>query len=154
MVYARAPQFPAVTLPDGKPLPIAYRWLHALGVVSLPPWHFVEGQERAMGMREEFLRETAAPNQSRLRDWMPFAARQDCDDVVGFVLVDGAAPGAVCVVHLTWAGRPERPGFPGVDEYDDFWDWLQRDAIPETRDWADEEWIADLVAGDDPGADQ
>ena len=46
----------------------------------------------------------------------PLARREDCDDVL-FQLDDGPA---VAVVHLTWSGRPERPGFPTTRQYSGF----------------------------------
>ncbi len=137
-----------LTLPSGLPLPLGYRWTHAHGIVSLTPWHFIEAQERALSLRAEFLHEAASPNPTSFRDWMPFAHRQDCDDVAGFVLADGCAEGSVQVVHLTWKGCAESPGFPRTTCYSDFWDWFVRDAIPATRDWAtnNEEDIPDLLA--------
>ena len=69
----------------------------------------------------------APPNPSALRDWLPFATRQDCDDVAGFELAQGRPTGAVYMVHLTWSKGPERPGWPVMERYEDFWDWVSRE---------------------------
>jgi hypothetical protein len=142
---------PPLVLPDGSPLPLPYRWLHALRITSLTPWHFIEDRAAAAAVRAELLREVAPPNEATVRDWMPFARHQAQDDVAGFVLRDGAPTGEVYVVHLTWSGGPERPGWPGMSRYVDLWDWLARCALPETRAWAEdnEDEIADMLADPD-----
>src|SRR5690242_20521671 len=102
-------------------MPLPYRWLHALRITRIPPWHFIDDPAEASRLRAEFLREVAAPNPSEVRDWMPFAHHQAQDDVAGFVLRDGVPTGEVRVVHLTWSGAAERPGWPGLDRYRDLW---------------------------------
>jgi len=120
-----------LVLPDGGPLPLPYRWLHAHGVHALRPWHVLDEQSRALGLRTELLFEVAAPNPSEIRDWMPFASLQTQDDFAGFVLIDGEPTGEVCVVHLTWKSKPELPGWPTITRYRDGWE-LDR-AVPLAR---------------------
>jgi hypothetical protein len=127
--------------PDGRPLPMAYRWVHALGVRSLTPWHLLRDQGEALVLRDEFLIETGDG-----RDWIPFARDQTCDELAGFALDARCAPtGEVWIVHLTFKRALELPGFPSMERYSDFWDWLQRRAIPDTREWAELASEADLV---------
>jgi hypothetical protein len=130
--------------PQGRPLPMGYRWIFAHGIRSLTPWHFLTEQDRALVLRDEFLVET-----SDARDWIPFAHMQTGDDWAGFALdANAAATGEVWEVHLTFARRAELPGFPSVEKYRDFWDWFERSAIPETRDWAaraSDDDVADLA---------
>jgi hypothetical protein len=80
---------------------------------------------------------------------MPFARHDRHDDFAGFALDGGAATGEVCVVHLTWLGRAEQPGWPSVSRYEDIWAWLTRDVIPEARDDMDEELLAEILAEED-----
>src|SRR3712207_5392333 len=86
--------------PGPHALPFAYRWLRAQGVADLRPWFFLNSRGEAL--RDEFLREVAPPNPTRIRDIAPFATRLDRDDVAAFVVERGAVTDRVCVVHLTW----------------------------------------------------
>ena len=136
---------PALVLPDGMPMPLPYRWLHAHGIVSLTPWHFIDKQASAIGLRDEFLKEVGEPNPSLLRDWIPFARHQAQDDFAGFELVDGEPTGAVYVVHLTWKQGAELPGWPGMELHADFWHWFTEHVIPETIEQMDEGLLPDLL---------
>jgi hypothetical protein len=125
-------------LPDGGPLPLPYRWLHRSGARTLTPWHLIVEQKEALGLRREYLLEVGGAS-----DWLPFARHQAQDDFAGFVLVDGVATGEVAVVHLTWAGKREQPGWPSMDRYQDGWEWIERCLWPETRDWTERNGIDD-----------
>lgn len=134
--------------PFGGDLPLPYRWLYAHGVTELRPWSFIETQASAIALRDEFLLETAAPNPSVVRDWIPFARHHAQDDFAGFVLDDGKPTGEVAVVHLTWKRSAEVPGFPGITTYRDGWDWIARCLMPDTHEWAElnHEDIPELIA--------
>ncbi len=60
------------------------------------------------------------------RDMLPFARRQDCDTVVGFVVDAGEVREAVIEVHLTYRGGPEILGYPQVRRFASFWEWLSQ----------------------------
>src|SRR5687768_12428796 len=109
---------------DGRPLPLAYRWLVEQGLTRFGPWYFIEEQAHSDAFRAEFVKEVAAPNPSPVKDFQPFAHHAACDDFAGFVLRDGQVTQEVAYVHLTFAGRPELPGYPGMTLYATVWDWL------------------------------
>jgi hypothetical protein len=109
---------------NGQPLPLAYGWLVRQGVSTLGNWYFIDDQSDSDSFRQEFIRETAAPNDSAVKDFQPVIRHVACDDFAGFVIRDGRVTGEVVLVHLTFAGRPELPGFPGMTVYNDIWDWL------------------------------
>jgi hypothetical protein len=79
--------------------------------------------------REEFRKETAAPNSSKIKDFQPFAQGGNGDDIAGFVLVNGAVQKSVVEVHLTWARHPEAEGWPGMVLYASLWEWLADSVI-------------------------
>ncbi|MFN7133097.1 MAG: hypothetical protein ACK4N5_13545 [Myxococcales bacterium] len=141
----------ALTAPGGVALPLPYRWTMALGMTRLPPWHFLGTARQAQALRKEFLLEIAPPNRCPIKDWMPFARREDTDDVAGFVLEKGKPSGAVAVVHLTWRGAAEQPGWPSLERYEDFWAWLRKDALESTRQWASEPALKELLSGAERG---
>jgi len=66
------------------------------------------------------------------------------DDFAGFVLRDGVATGEIAVVHLTWSGAPEQPGWPSYHVYTDFWDWVHGVLLPDTAYAANEDDLVDL----------
>lgn len=127
---------------DELTYPVELRWLQAHGLTGLTPWHFIT-EDGARGLRAEFRREATAPHH-QIRDFLPFASRQDCDDVAGFVVVDGVATSQVIEVHLTWRGSVEAAGFPSLVVYDSLWAWL-KSAIDHTRDWCNEEELSSLT---------
>lgn len=57
-------------------LPIEYRWLKAHNFNVLTPWCFIEPDD-SDGIRSEYQKETG-------QDIIPFARRQDQDDIAGF----------------------------------------------------------------------
>lgn len=134
-----------LSAPGGVALPLPYRWIRASGLVRLPPWQFLETARQAQAFRKEFLLEISPPNRCVIKDWMPFARRQDTDDVAGFVLEQGKPTGTVAVVHLTWSGQPEQRGWPSIERYEDFWAWLRKDVLPTTREWASESALKELL---------
>ena len=101
-------------------IPLPLRWLIVHGVTSLTPWHLLSDRDRVAALRAEYQAEAADG-----RDCLPFAVRQDCDDVAAFVVSGGSVTDAVINVHLTYSRSPERDGYPSEQNYKTFWDWLK-----------------------------
>jgi hypothetical protein len=118
---------------DGQPLPFGYRWLVEQGLTQFAPWYFIEEQADSDGFRAEFAKEVAAPNPSLVKNFQPFARHTACDDFAGFVIRDGQVTKEVLCVHLTFAGGPELPGYPGMTLYEDVWAWLSDCVVAEMR---------------------
>jgi hypothetical protein len=125
--------------------PLALRWIRAQGLGRLVPWHFVDDEARVAGLRAEYRVEVSGGSQPE-GDILPFAVRQDRDDVAAFVVEAGVVTEAVVIVHLTWKQGPELPGWPSVQRFRDFWSWLKV-AIDDTAEWASEEELADVGDG-------
>ena len=119
------------------PVPLPLRWLRAHGLRSLTPWHLLELPEEGRTFRAEFRKESAGGSQPE-RDFLPFARRQDNDDVAGFVVDGSGVTAKVITAHLTWVGGAERQGYPHITRYADIWEWLKA-VIDETAQWCSEE---------------
>ena len=127
----------------GYHYPTEYRWLRAHGFRGFTPWHCLDDADRAAGLRREFLAEVEGGS-IPVQDFLPFAFAQHTDEVAGFVVADGAATAQVCVVHLTWRGRAESPGWPSYKLSSDVWEWLATVGT-QSREWCSPEELADLV---------
>jgi hypothetical protein len=114
-------------------LPYAYCWLVEQSLTAFGPWYFIGDQAESDAARGEFRAETAEPNSSPVKDCQPFARHAACDDMAGFVIRGGQVTAEVVYVHLTYAGRPELPGFPGMTVYPSVWDWLAVCVVAEMR---------------------
>jgi hypothetical protein len=97
-------------------LPEEFRYPHQFlraverGLVDLEPWWMLDGdllRTRQAGLRTRY------PN----RTFVPFAWRQDNDDVACF----DADTGTVVIVHDFAA-----PGWEQLVEFDDFYGWLRQ----------------------------
>ena len=120
-------------------VPLPLRWLIAHGVTSLTPWHFLADRDRVAALRAEYRAETADG-----RDCLPFAVRQDCDDVAAFVVSGGKTTDTVIDVHLTYSRGAERKEFPSERRYKTFWAWL-KSAVDDSADFASELDLDEIV---------
>jgi hypothetical protein len=111
-------------------IPLPLRWLIAHGITSLTPWHFLADRDRVAALRAEYCAETADG-----RDCLPFAVRQDCDDVAAFVVSNGRITDTVVDVHLTYSRGPAMEVFPHEQTYKTFWAWL-KSAVDDSADFA------------------
>lgn len=117
-------------------LPLGYRWLVANGFKGFVPWHLVE-QSQVENLRVEYQKETG-------EDFVPFAMRQDCDDVAGFKVKNGVVQSIVVNVHLTWSGRNEQNGFPRRTQHPDIFEWLVEVVIRDTKEWMSEDDLEEI----------
>jgi hypothetical protein len=111
---------PVEDLPRGFWYPPSFVRVVELGLTHLEPWHVLEGaalRERKDGLSERF----------PARELVPFASRQDNDDVACWDLVHGGD--RVVVIHDFAA-----PGWENRDEYPDFYAWL-RQAVEDLIDF-------------------
>lgn len=117
-------------------LPLEYRWLQAHEFKGFTPWFTINPRD-SEGIRKEYQLETQ-------KDILPFARRQDNDDIAGFEILNGEIQSKIITAHLTWAGKFERDGFPIIVESEDVFSWLSEVVIPATKEWMSEEDLADL----------
>jgi hypothetical protein len=101
-------------LPTGFAYPAGFIRVVELGLTNLEPWWILTGdalRERYSGLAQRYPQRTL----------VPFARRQDNDDVACWDLADGPATKEVVVVH-DFAG----PGFEARENYGDFYDWFRQ----------------------------
>lgn len=117
-------------------LPIEYRWLKAHNFNLLTPWYFVEPDD-SNGIRKEYQAETGY-------DIIPFARRQDNDDIAGFKIINGEIKNTVLTVHLTWSSKRENNSYPISRESSDMMEWIKTIMLPESQKWMTEEELEEL----------
>ena len=118
-------------------LPLEYRWLKAHNFEGFTPWYIVE-PEKSEGIRKEYQLETG-------KDIIPFARRQDNDDIAGFDIINRNPTSKVLIVHLTWSSKNESNGYPIVKTSENIFDWIKNGVIPATEDRMSEEDLEDLI---------
>lgn len=99
-------------LPASFSYPGEFRRLVRLGLIELEPWLVLQGDRLRVRAKSLALR---FPE----RSLVPFAEREDCDDVACWDLALGE--GRVVIVHDF-----AEPGWERRDEYPDFHSWLRR----------------------------
>ena len=105
----------------------------APGFLSLTPWHPVTNPATQASLGQELAKELMPahalyPQLAALKlAWR----HQGCDDTL-FV---NQQTGTCFLVHLTWRGAPEIPGYPSYQEYASWADWLARGLGPDQRDF-------------------
>ena len=117
--------------PIDGPLPLAYRWLRAHGLIHFKPLHLKVDLTDGGACRAASRIEAAF-----LRDALPFARRQDNDDTAGFEVVDGRCTDRVIAFHPSYVGRPNSHLIKA--EFDDLWIFLSRQVVDDKRWWADD----------------
>ena len=130
---------PSLTTPSGEPMPVSYRWLVEFHTLNGTSWRLVAAALSAE-LRAEFQAETAAPNNSVLKDCLPFAQGGEGgegDDVAAFVLEEGRCTGAVVSVQLTFSKKPESEGWPGMWRHRSLWEWLAKQVIQQMEIYPD-----------------
>ena len=118
-------------------LPLEYRWLKAHKFEGLTPWYLVDPMD-SNGVRKEYQLETG-------KDILPFARRQDNDDIAGFEVVNDQPTSKILTVHLTWSSKLERKGYPITKASKNIFSWISDTVIPATQEWMSEEDLLDII---------
>lgn len=124
MGHALPPPLPA-ELADRWSWPGGYVRIVELGLVDLEPWYFLGGEELAVvraGLAQRY------PE----RELLPFARRQDGDDVACFDLLARRGDPEVLLIHDHADAGWELGG-----ELSCFWDWF-RQAVEDVISWSEE----------------
>ena len=121
-----------LTEPDGLLMPLAFRWFASLGLLWFKPWDFAYDISPQRNVRRAFRIESGGK-----RDVIPFASRQDNDDMAGFEVIDGQVTDRVIAFHPSWT---EKRNHCLIDrEFDDLWMFVSQQVIDDMKDWASEE---------------
>jgi len=106
-------------LPEGFAYPPEFLRVAQLGITNLEPWSILDGD----GLRRSF---NGLQERFPARKLVPFAARQDNDDVACWEVGQGQK---IFVIH-DFAS----PGWEKRGEFPSFWDWF-RSAIEDFIGW-------------------
>jgi hypothetical protein len=117
--------------------PIEYRWLKAHKFNILTPWFWIEPNDSEV-LRKEYQLESGM-------DIVPFARRQDNDDIAGFRSVNGEIQKNVVTVHLTWSSGLEIKGYPVSRDSSDLLEWIKEIMLPDSKEWMTEDELEDLI---------
>jgi hypothetical protein len=124
--------------------PNALRWFLVQELSSFTPWHFIKEPSEMEGTAKVFKREDISKGEVFV-----FARRQDCDDFAGLEIVDGEFTNKVIYFHPVFASGITNESSPrtwnivrGV--FDDVFEFVSKQVIPDMKDWALEEDASDL----------
>jgi hypothetical protein len=124
--------------------PNALRWFLAQELNSFTPWHFMKEPAEMEFAASAFKREDI--NRGEV---LVFARRQDCDDFAGLEIVNGKITDKVVCFHPVFARGASDLSAPrtwnivcGV--FDDVFEFVAKQVIPDMKDWALVEDASDL----------
>jgi hypothetical protein len=124
--------------------PNALRWFLAQELNSFTPWHLIQEAFECQFAANAFRREDL-----QKREVFVFARRQDCDDFAGLMILDGKITDKVIHFHPVFASAAtnELPGNTWnivCNEYEDVFEFVARQVVPDMKDWALAEDASDL----------
>lgn len=124
--------------------PNALRWFLVQNLNDFTPWHFIKESNEMEFAAKAFKREDI--NRGEV---FVFAQRQDCDDFAGLEVVNGKITDKVVYFHPVFASDALDPSSPrtwnivcGV--FDDVFEFVAKQVIPDMKDWALVEDASDL----------
>ncbi len=117
-------------------LPLEYRWITAQKFQGFLPWMFQDPNDME-NQRKEYQLETGL-------DLIPFAKRQDREDIAGFEVCNGQVNTQELTVHLTWSGKNESGNFPITMTSENIFEWIKFILIPSTLEYMNEADLMDL----------
>lgn len=113
-------------------LPNNLRWFLVQKSTTFVPWHL---EEKPRGLNNVFKSEDIEQ-----RELFVFAYRQDCDDLAGFLIVDGLITDKVIYFHPSYTSNPKAQRESGwsivTGEYNDIFEFFAEVIVPDMREWA------------------
>lgn len=129
-VMSQKPQL-SHTEPDGQLMPLAFRWFVSHGLLWFKPWYFDYDVSPLRNVQRAFRIESGG------RDVIPFAFRQDNDDMAGFEVVEGRVTDRVIAFHPSWTEKPNEYLIDG--EFSDLWEFASKQLMQDMKWWASED---------------
>ena len=124
--------------------PNALRWFLYQNLNSFTPWHLIQDPSECDFAAKAFHREDVSNGEVFV-----FARRQDCDDFAGFEIINGELTDKVIHFHPVFSSGSSNPSSErnwnivcGV--FDDVFEFIAKQVIPDMKDWALVEDAADL----------
>lgn len=120
--------------------PNALRWFIAQDLHSFTPWHFLKEPHEYEFAAKAFENEDTSNGKVFV-----FAGRQDCDDFAGLEIIDGKISDKVIYFHPVFStGVSDRKWNIVNNAYDDVFDFVAKQVVPDMKDWALTEDTKDL----------
>lgn len=121
--------------------PNALRWFLVQNTENFCPWHFLSHAKEF-----EFAAKAFANEDTKNRMVFVFASRQDNDDFAGFEIVDGKITDKVILFHPVFgSGRSERSWDIVDSQFNDVFEFLSNQIVPDMKDWALTEDASELL---------
>ena len=116
--------------------PNALRWFLAQELTSFTPWHFIKEPNDMEFAARAFKREDI--NRGEV---FVFARRQDCDDFAGLEVVDGDITNKVLYFHPVFGSGTSDSSSPRTwniicATFDDVFEFVAKQVVPDMKDWA------------------
>lgn len=108
----------------------------------MTPWHFLRKPQGYEGAAKALLREDVHE-----REVFVFASRQDRDDYAGLLIENGVITDRVLCFHPVFASEEvasARNWNIVQASYEDVFDFVARQVIPDMKEWAKDEDASDL----------
>ena len=124
--------------------PNALRWFLSQNLSSFTPWHLIENPSDCEFAAKVFRREDINKGEVFV-----FARRQDCDDFAGIEIIEGKFTNKVIHFHPVFASSSttelQKRGWNIVcGVFDDVFDFVAKQVVPDMKDWALVEDASDL----------
>jgi hypothetical protein len=121
-----------------KEIPHSYRWFSKLKLLKFIPWHIYGELNLDDSISKQFKLET------KNREVVTFANRQDQDTYAGFEIIDGNITEKILIFHPSFQTNVE--GWNIVEnEYSDFFEFLKLEVLPEMKEWIETDDVEDYI---------
>ena len=115
-----------------KNWPNALRWFLIQNLHSFTPWHIFDSADEFDFAAKAFERDDTSKG-----NVFVFASRQDNDDFAGLEVINGKITDKVIYFHSVFAtGESDRSWNIVNAVYDDVFDFMSKQVIPDMKDWA------------------
>ena len=123
-----------------KNWPNSLRWFLSQNLRSFKPWHFLSERSEFEFAARAFAKEDVSEG-----NVFVFASRQDNDDFAGIEIVNGEFTERVVYFHPVFSSGPSDRKWNIVNcTYDDVFEFVAKQVVPDMKDWALTEDAEDL----------
>ena len=120
-------------------IPNSYNWFAKLNLTQFIPWNFESEINLNSSINEQFKIECG-----QNRDVLTFGRRQDMDTFVGFEILDEKVTEKIIVFHPSFGQNVK--GWNIIEsEYSDFFEFMQRQVLPDLKEWIPEDDVNDYI---------
>lgn len=120
-------------------IPNSYNWFAKLNLTQFIPWNFESEINSNSSINEQFKIECG-----QNRNVLTFGRRQGMDTFVGFEILDEKVTEKIIVFHPSFGQNVK--GWDIIEsEYSDFFEFMQRQVLPDMKEWIPEDDVNDYI---------